>query len=97
MTNSLLTGYSFNFYRITIKELKSFLSRVNCKITTQKLLEYFNEIDVKSRGELRFDDFARLYQKLFQQTGVSLTRQLHTHTNKFLTDSLKLKAWNTKL
>lgn len=58
-------------HRITIKEFKSFLSRVNCKITTQKLLEYFNEIDVKSRGELRFDDFARLYQKLFQQTRVS--------------------------
>lgn len=63
---------SVNFHRITIKELKSFLSRVNCKITTQKLLEYFNEIDEKSRGELKFDDFGRLYQKLFHQTGVSL-------------------------
>lgn len=47
-----------------MKELKSFLSRVNCKIATAKLLEHFNEVDVRQRGELRFDDFLRLYQKL---------------------------------
>lgn len=54
-----------------MKELKSFLSRVNCKISTQKLLEHFNEIDVRSRGELRFDDFSRLYQKLLVLSAVS--------------------------
>lgn len=47
-----------------MKELKSFLSRVNCKMGTANLLEHFNEIDVRQRGELRFDDFLRLYQKL---------------------------------
>lgn len=55
-----------------MKELKSFLSRVNCKITTQKLLEHFNEIDVRNRGELRFDDFARLYQKLLLLSAVRI-------------------------
>lgn len=54
-----------------MKELKSFLSRVNYKISTQKLLDHFNEIDVKSRGELRFDDFSRLYQRLLMQGTVS--------------------------
>lgn len=56
---------------ITMKELKSFLSRVNCKITTAKLLEHFNEVDVRQRGELRFDDFLRLYQKLLVVNSVS--------------------------
>lgn len=54
----------YAFARITMKELKSFLSRVNCKIATAILLEQFNEVDVRQRGELRFDDFLRLYQKL---------------------------------
>lgn len=33
-------------------------------MNTAKLLEHFNEIDVRKRGELRFDDFSRLYMKL---------------------------------
>ncbi|KAJ6646988.1 1-phosphatidylinositol 4,5-bisphosphate phosphodiesterase gamma-1 [Pseudolycoriella hygida] len=49
---------------VTIKELKSFLGRVNCRMNTAKLLEHFNEIDVRKRGELRFDDFSHLFQKL---------------------------------
>ncbi|XP_037042281.1 1-phosphatidylinositol 4,5-bisphosphate phosphodiesterase gamma-1 [Bradysia coprophila] len=49
---------------VTIKELKAFLGRVNCKMSTAKLLEHFNEIDVRKRGELRFDDFSHLFQKL---------------------------------
>lgn len=47
-----------------MKELKSFLSRVNCKMGTAKLLDHFNYIDIRQRGELRFDDFLRLYQRL---------------------------------
>lgn len=64
-------------HRITLKELKSFLSRVNCKISTQKLLEHFNEIDVRSLGELRFDDFSRLYQKLLVKFAVSPFENVH--------------------
>ena len=55
---------SFILFRVTMKELKSFLSRINCKMITSKLLEHFNGVDVRQRGELRFDDFLRLYQKL---------------------------------
>lgn len=33
-------------------------------MNTAKLLEYFEDIDTRGRGELRFDDFSRLYQKL---------------------------------
>lgn len=53
-----------------MKELKSFLSRVNCKIATAMLQEHFNEIDDRRRGELRFDDFLRLYQKLLLANSV---------------------------
>lgn len=58
--NEILSFHS----RVTIKELKAFLGRVNCKMSTAKLLEHFNEIDVRKRGELRFDDFSHLFQKL---------------------------------
>lgn len=57
--------------RVTIKELKSFLGRVNCKMNTAKLLEHFNEIDVRKRGELRFDDFSHLFQKLLVTQNVT--------------------------
>ncbi|XP_053689407.1 1-phosphatidylinositol 4,5-bisphosphate phosphodiesterase gamma-1 isoform X2 [Sabethes cyaneus] len=49
---------------VSLKEVKSFLPKVNCKITTAKLNEIFNEVDTRRRIELGFDDFVRLYQKL---------------------------------
>lgn len=55
-----------------MKELKSFLSRVNCKMNTATLLEYFHEIDTRHRGQLSFDDFSRLYQKLLVSTTVCI-------------------------
>lgn len=78
MSVSYFNYYSFkensNFicFSVTMKELKSFLSRVNCKMGTAKLLEHFNVIDVRQRGELRFDDFLRLYQKLLVTPTVSI-------------------------
>lgn len=62
MENNFLSSVSC--FSVTIKELKAFLGRVNCKMSTAKLLEHFNEIDVRKRGELRFDDFSHLFQKL---------------------------------
>lgn len=49
---------------ITLKELKNFFSKLNCKISTGKLLELFSEVDVKNRNEIGFDSFTKLYQKL---------------------------------
>ncbi|GAB0091623.1 1-phosphatidylinositol 4,5-bisphosphate phosphodiesterase gamma [Sergentomyia squamirostris] len=49
---------------LTLKELKSFLSKINCKISTQKLSEYFCEVDQRRRHEIGFDAFSKLYQKL---------------------------------
>lgn len=40
-------------------------------MSTAKLLEHFNEIDVRKRGELRFDDFSHLFQKLLVTQNVT--------------------------
>nr|XP_033323937.1 1-phosphatidylinositol 4,5-bisphosphate phosphodiesterase gamma-1 isoform X2 [Megalopta genalis] len=49
---------------VTLKDVKAFLPRVNCKVATNRLRELFQEIDTMSRNELGFDDFVVLYQKL---------------------------------
>ncbi|XP_018565095.1 1-phosphatidylinositol 4,5-bisphosphate phosphodiesterase gamma-1-like [Anoplophora glabripennis] len=50
--------------KIGLKDIKFFLSRINCKITNNKLREIFNEVDTRERGEIGFDDFAVLYQMI---------------------------------
>lgn len=60
---------------VTIKELKSFVSRINCKMNTARLMEHFNEIDGRNRGELGFDDFSRLYFKLLTNSMVGLAKK----------------------
>jgi len=58
---------------VTLKEVRSFLPRVNCKIATKKLGDVFQEVDTRHRQELGFDDFASLYYKLmFSDESVSL-------------------------
>ncbi|XP_011505251.1 PREDICTED: 1-phosphatidylinositol 4,5-bisphosphate phosphodiesterase gamma-1 [Ceratosolen solmsi marchali] len=49
---------------ITLKDVKAFLPRINCKIVTNKLREVFQEVDTKNRTEIGFDDFVILYHKL---------------------------------
>lgn len=55
--------------QVTVKDFKSFLSNISCKMTTSKLMDCFNEEDVRRKNDLRFDDFARLYRKLIQPAG----------------------------
>ncbi|XP_028039565.1 1-phosphatidylinositol 4,5-bisphosphate phosphodiesterase gamma-1 isoform X1 [Bombyx mandarina] len=50
--------------KITLKEVKAFLPKINCKISTSKLRDVFQDVDTEKRGEIGFDDFAVLYQKL---------------------------------
>lgn len=49
---------------VTLKEIKSFLPRLNCKIPTNKLREIFNDVDARKRSEIGYDDFSALYHKL---------------------------------
>ncbi|KAI5640351.1 phosphatidylinositol-specific phospholipase c, Y domain-containing protein [Phthorimaea operculella] len=50
--------------KITLKEVKSFLPKINCKIATNKLRDIFTDVDSKKCGEIGFDDFFILYHKL---------------------------------
>lgn len=57
---------------VTLKDVKTFLPRVNCKVSTNKLRELFEEVDTRNRTELGFDDFVALYQKLmFDNTNLT--------------------------
>ncbi|XP_068087156.1 1-phosphatidylinositol 4,5-bisphosphate phosphodiesterase gamma-1-like [Anabrus simplex] len=54
---------------VTLKDIKAFLPRINCKISTSKLREVFQEVDTRRRNEIGFDDFSTLYHKLmFDET-----------------------------
>ncbi|XP_034945841.1 1-phosphatidylinositol 4,5-bisphosphate phosphodiesterase gamma-1 [Chelonus insularis] len=49
---------------VSLKEIKTFMPRASCKISTNKLREVFQEVDTRGRTELGFDDFVTLYHKL---------------------------------
>lgn len=65
--------------RVNLKDLKSFLPRINYKLPTSKLRELFNEVDTRKRAEIGFDDFSVLYQKLMLDEGVSLPTHSAPH------------------
>ncbi|KAG7210373.1 hypothetical protein KM043_011907 [Ampulex compressa] len=57
---------------VTLKEVKAFLPKVNCKISTNRLRELFQEVDTRCKSELGFDDFVILYHKLmFDQNNLT--------------------------
>lgn len=58
--------------RVTLKDVKAFLPRVNSKIATNRLRELFQEVDTRNRNELGFDDFVILYHKLMFDQNVSI-------------------------
>lgn len=57
---------------VTLKDVKAFLPRINCKILTSKLREAFQEVDTTKQNEIGFDDFATLHNKLIFDENVSV-------------------------
>ena len=55
-----------------MKEVKGFLPKINCKISTSKLRDIFQEVDTNKRGEIGFDDFSIIYHKLIFDENVSM-------------------------
>ncbi|GBN48823.1 1-phosphatidylinositol 4,5-bisphosphate phosphodiesterase gamma-1 [Araneus ventricosus] len=49
---------------ITIKDLKAFLPKINLKLATNRLKEFFQDVDAKRIGEIDFEGFASLYYNL---------------------------------
>lgn len=75
-----------HFSRITLKEVKAFLPKINCKISTSKLRDIFQEVDANKRGEISFDDFSTLYHKLIFDENVSVSvigSSIHTTNLRF--------------
>lgn len=46
---------------ITLKELKTFLPKVNCKMSTKNISGIFQSVDTRKTGEIGFDDFSTLF------------------------------------
>ena len=49
---------------IGVQELKKFMQKVNCKITTSVLKEKFSKYDIGNTGDIGFDDFCSVIQEL---------------------------------
>ncbi|XP_071036049.1 1-phosphatidylinositol 4,5-bisphosphate phosphodiesterase gamma-1 isoform X2 [Parasteatoda tepidariorum] len=49
---------------ITIKDLKAFLPKINLKLPTNRLKEFFQDADTRRVGEIGFEGFASLYHNL---------------------------------
>ncbi|GIY17349.1 1-phosphatidylinositol 4,5-bisphosphate phosphodiesterase gamma-1 [Caerostris darwini] len=49
---------------ITIKDLKAFLPKINLKLATNRLKEFFQDADARRVGEIGFEGFASLYHNL---------------------------------
>ncbi|XP_015591333.1 1-phosphatidylinositol 4,5-bisphosphate phosphodiesterase gamma-1 isoform X2 [Cephus cinctus] len=75
---------------VTLRDVKAFLPRINCKIPTNRLRELFQEVDTKNRTELGFDDFVTLYHKLmFDQNNVTEWSRLATYSSNGKTVTLQ--------
>lgn len=60
-----------SIFRISLKEVKAFLPRLNLKMPNAKLRDLFNEVDAKGRMEIGYDDFTILYNKILLDEVVS--------------------------
>lgn len=52
--------------RVSIKVLKPFLSKVNCKLSNSRLKDHFQAVDDNNMGELDFFAFRQFYRRLQQ-------------------------------
>ena len=57
-------------YSITLKDLKVFLPKINCKMSTSKLRDMFTLVDTRKSSEIGFDDFAILFHQLLHDSTV---------------------------
>lgn len=71
------------FFRVSLKDIKAFLRRINYKISTCKLREAFQEVDTKKRNEIGFDDFTILHNKLIFDEVVRQHKFLFTNKSCF--------------
>ncbi|CAL1272768.1 unnamed protein product [Larinioides sclopetarius] len=57
---------------ITIKDLKAFLPKINLKLATNRLKEFFQDVDTRRVGEIGFEGFASFYHNLIHDEQLKL-------------------------
>lgn len=85
----------YQFFRVSLKDVKSFLPKISYKISTNKLREIFQEVDKKDRTEIGFDNFVILYQKLISENTVRRNEKLKSYffLFQFCVNKNKWNCW----
>ncbi|XP_052817570.1 1-phosphatidylinositol 4,5-bisphosphate phosphodiesterase gamma-1-like isoform X4 [Mya arenaria] len=70
--------------RVTLKAMKSWTTKINCKLTTNKLKEKYQSVDKEKKGAIVQEEFTQLYHFLvhvptvIDEYFVPFMRKLHT-------------------
>ncbi|XP_052233156.1 1-phosphatidylinositol 4,5-bisphosphate phosphodiesterase gamma-1-like [Dreissena polymorpha] len=70
--------------RVSLRNMKTWTTKINCKLTTSKLRELYQNVDQQRRGEIGLDEFTKLYHHLVHVPTVideyfnSFMKKLHT-------------------
>ncbi len=59
------------FFSVNLKDIKTWLPRINCKLSNSRLREKYSEVDPEMK-DLNYEGFAMLYHKLINQHVVSI-------------------------
>ncbi|XP_041454201.1 1-phosphatidylinositol 4,5-bisphosphate phosphodiesterase gamma-1-like isoform X1 [Lytechinus variegatus] len=83
---------------VSLRDMKSFLPRINLKMNTRELRENFNEADRWGRQEIPFDGLLQLYNNLvFQQEVADRLREYYNDMNRVtLNDYIRFLAQEQK-
>lgn len=61
----------FTYFRINLKDVKLFLSKINYKIPLHELRRILSQVNTEKKGEYSFDEFTNIYQKMIVDENVS--------------------------
>nr|XP_054762576.1 1-phosphatidylinositol 4,5-bisphosphate phosphodiesterase gamma-1-like [Lytechinus pictus] len=96
--NTEKASYPLQVRRVSLRDMKSFLPRINLKMNTRELRENFNEADRWGRQEIPFDGLLQLYNNLvFQQEVADRLREYYNDMNRVtLNDYIRFLAQEQK-
>ncbi|XP_053401760.1 1-phosphatidylinositol 4,5-bisphosphate phosphodiesterase gamma-1-like isoform X4 [Mercenaria mercenaria] len=72
--------------KLALKTLKSWTTRINCKISTNRLREKFQSVDLNRKGEITLDEFIKLYHYLIHVPNVIIDEYFSTYMKKLHND-----------
>ncbi|XP_052746771.1 1-phosphatidylinositol 4,5-bisphosphate phosphodiesterase gamma-1 isoform X2 [Bicyclus anynana] len=77
--------------KISLKEVKGFLPKINCKMVTKDLKDLFSEVDLNHGGEFSYDEFNLFFHKLTYNvnTPTEIYRKFSAYCSKSSTITLR--------